>query len=324
MKIGNVELKGNVILAPMAGITNVAYREYMKSFGVALTYTEMVSDCGLIYDNKVTYKYLETSNADHPVAIQIFGGKKETLLEAIRIIETQKIDYDFIDVNLGCPVPKVTKTGAGSSWLKRKDELFEMMSALVKASNKPVTAKIRIGWDETTINVEEIVLTLQNAGVSLIAIHPRTRNQLYSGKANYDRIKNIKSIMNVPLVISGDIFTLDDAINAQSITKADGIMVARGALGNPYLIKQIDHYFKTGERLENPTIYDQINCLLEYSKKLIELKGEYVAIHELRGIAPHFFKGYPNTKQIRLRLATEIEKLSDLEKILQDIKASML
>ena len=324
MKIGSIELNGNVILAPMAGITNVAYREYMKSFGVALTYTEMVSDCGLIYDNKVTYKYLETSKLEHPVAIQIFGGKKESLLEALRIIESQGIDYDLIDVNLGCPVPKVTKTGAGSSWLKRKDELYEMMSALVKASKKPVTAKIRIGWDDATINVEEIVSVLQEAGVSLIAIHPRTRNQLYAGKANYERIKDIKNMMTVPLVISGDIFTLDDAINAQNITKADGIMVARGSLGNPYLIKQIDYFFKTGERLDDPTILDQINYLTEYAKKLISLKGEYVAIHELRGIAPHFFKGFPNTKQIRIRLATEIETYSDLEKILCDIKASML
>lgn len=324
MKIGNIEFQGNVILAPMAGITNIAYREYMKKFGVALTYTEMVSDCGLIYENKVTYKYLEISKSEHPVAIQIFGGKKETLLEALKIIESQKDDYDFIDVNLGCPVPKVTKTGAGSAWLKRKEELFDMISALVKASKKPVTAKIRIGWDDSSINVEEIVLTLQKAGISLIAIHPRTRNQLYSGKANYERIKDIKSIMTVPLVISGDIFTLDDAINAQEMTNADGIMVARGALGNPYLIKQIDHYFKTGEKLSNPTLEDQIRYLNEYALELIKLKGEYVAIHELRGIAPHFFKGYPNTKQIRLRLATEIETFSDLEKILNDIKASML
>ena len=324
MKIGSVALDGNVLLAPMAGITNVAYREYMKRFGVALTYSEMVSDCGLIYDNKVTYKYLETSKIEHPVAIQIFGGKKETLLEALKIIESQNVDYDFIDVNLGCPVPKVTKTGAGSAWLKRKEELYDMMSAVVKASSKPVTAKIRIGWDETSINVEEIVLTLQEAGVALIAIHPRTRNQLYSGKANYERIKDIKSIMTIPLVISGDIFTLEDAINAKNITNADGIMVARGALGNPYLIKQIDHYFKTGERLENPTLINQLDYLKEYAMKLIELKGEYVAIHELRGIAPHFLKGYPNTKQNRLRLATKMETFNDLMKILDDIKASML
>ncbi|MCH5180571.1 MAG: tRNA dihydrouridine synthase DusB [Erysipelotrichales bacterium] len=324
MKIGSIELKGNVILAPMAGITNIAYREYMKKFGVALSYTEMVSDCGLIYENKVTYKYLETSEMERPVAIQIFGGKKDTLLEALKIIENQGIDYDILDVNLGCPVPKVTKTGAGSAWLKRKDELFEMMSMLVKASSKPVTAKIRIGWDDSSINVEEIVLTLQKAGVALIAIHPRTRNQLYSGKANYERIKNIKNIMNIPLVISGDIFTLDDAISAQKITNADGIMVARGALGNPYLIKQIDHFFKTGERLDNPTINDQMNYLEGYAKMLVDLKGEYVAIHELRGIAPHFLKGYPNTKQNRLKLATEMETFSDLKKILEDIKASML
>lgn len=324
MRVAGIELKGNVLLAPMAGITNIAYRDFMKQFGCALTYTEMVSDCGLIYDNKVTYKYLEVSKNEHPVAIQLFGGSKNTLLKALQIIEQRQDNYEFIDVNLGCPVPKVTKTGAGSAWLKRKDELFEMMNSLVKASKKPVTAKIRIGWDETSVNVEEIVKILQDAGVSLIAIHPRTRNQLYAGNANYERIKNIKQIMKVPLVISGDIFSLDDAIKAQKMTNADGIMVARGALGNPYLVTQIDHYFKTGEKLPGATLMQQVNYLLEYSQKLIALKGEFVAIHELRGIAPHFFKGYPNMKQYRLKLATEIETFADLRTILDNIKASML
>lgn len=324
MKVANIELNGNVLLAPMAGITNMAYRDFMKKFGCALTYTEMVSDCGLIYDNKVTYKYLEISQKEHPTAIQLFGGSKETLLKALQIVENRQDDYDFIDVNLGCPVPKVTKTGAGSAWLKRKNELFEMMNSLVKASKKPVTTKIRIGWDDSSINVEEIVKILQDAGVSLIAIHPRTRNQLYAGHANYERIKNIKQIMKVPLVISGDIFTLDDAIRAQKMTNADGIMVARGALGNPYLVTQIDHYFKTGEKLPDVTLGRQIDYLLEYSQKLVELKGEFTAIHELRGIAPHFFKGFANTKQYRLKLATEIETFKDLKTILDNIKASML
>ncbi len=324
MKIGNVEISGNVILAPMAGITNVAYREFMKPFGAALTYTEMVSDCGLIYENKETYKYLQTSPMEHPVAIQIFGGKKESLYQAIKIIESQNIDYDFIDINLGCPVPKVTKTGAGAAWLKRKDELSEMMKLLTRVSQKPVMAKIRIGWDDNSINVEEIVTILQEAGVALITIHPRTRNQLYAGKANYERIKDIKQIMRIPLVISGDIFTLDDAIKAQTITGAEGIMVARGALGNPYLIKQIDYYFKTGKKLNNPTLQDQINYLRLFAHKLVTLKGEYTAIHELRGIAPHFFKGYSNTKKIKLKLSTEIETFNDLEELLKEIQSSML
>lgn len=324
MKVGNIELKSRVLLAPMAGITNVAYRTFMKNFGVGLTFTEMVSDCGLIYENKETYKYLVTSPSEHPVAIQLFGGSKDTILKALKIIELQNIDYDFIDVNLGCPVPKVTKTGAGSAWLKRKDELYDMMSSLVKESKKPVTAKVRIGWDDQSINIEEIVTVLQDAGVSLITIHPRTRNQLYAGNANYERIKNIKSIMRIPLAISGDIFTLDDAIRAQKMTNADFIMVARGALGNPYLITQIDNYFKTGNKIEKATLDDQIKYLREYANSLINLKGEYAAIHELRGIAPHFFKGFPNLKKYRLKLSTEMSTIADLNAILEEIKVNLL
>lgn len=322
MKVGNIELSGVVFLAPMAGVTNLAYREFMKPFGVALTYSEMISDCGLIYGNKETYKYLDTSAYERPVALQIFGGTKETLLKALEIIESQKDDYDFIDVNLGCPVPKVTKTGAGSAWLKREDELFDMMSSLVKASKKPVTAKIRIGWDEQSINVERIATILQDAGVSLIAIHPRTRNQLYSGVANYERIKDIKKILHIPLVISGDIFTLESAIEAQKLTNADGIMVARGAMGNPYLITQIDRYFKTGEILPRISLNQQLEYLKEYANKLIDLKGEDVAIRELRGIAPHFLKGYPNLKKYRVKLTTEMISLNDLLNIIDDIKVN--
>ena len=197
-----------------------------------------------------------------------------------------------------------------------------MMSSLVKTSKKPVTAKIRIGWDEQSINVERIVTILQDAGVSLIAIHPRTRNQLYSGVANYERIKDIKKLLHIPLVISGDIFTLESAIEAQKLTNADGIMVARGAMGNPYLITQIDRYFKTGEILPRISLNQQLEYLKEYANKLIDLKGEDVAIRELRGIAPHFLKGYPNLKKYRVKLTTEMTSLNDLLNIIDDIKVN--
>ena len=313
------KIDSNVILAPMAGITNLAYREFMKPFGVGISYTEMVSDCGLIYKNKETYRYLETSNIDSPLAIQLFGGKKETILEALKIIESKNIDYDYIDVNLGCPVVKVTKTGAGSAWLNRKDELFEMMSSLVNLSSKPVFAKIRIGWDDNHINVEEIVEVLEKAGVSLIAIHPRTRNQLYTGCARYELIKNIKEKMTVPLAISGDIFTLEQAIEYQKMTGADFIMVARGALGNPFLVTQIVTYFKTGEILPSPTLKQNLNYLKEHFEKLISLKGEETATKEMRGIAPHYLKGYPNTKAIRNLLATQMKTYQDFLTIISSL-----
>ena len=323
MKVGNIELSGVVFLAPMAGVTNLAYREFMKPFGVALTYSEMISDCGLIYGNKETYKYLDTSAYERPVALQIFGGSKETLLKALEIIENQKDDYDFIDVNLGCPVPKVTKTGAGSAWLKREDELFDMMSGLVKASKKPVTAKIRIGWDEQSINVERIVTILQDAGVSLIAIHPRTRNQLYSGVANYERIKDIKKLLHIPLVISGDIFTLESAIEAQKLTNADGIMVARGAMGNPYLITQIKEYLSTGTILPSPDINQQMDYLLEHYNALEALKGERVAIMEFRGIGSWYLKGFKGAKEFKVMFSLMKNK-EDLLNIITQIKDNKL
>ncbi|MGM9858453.1 MAG: tRNA dihydrouridine synthase DusB [Bacilli bacterium] len=318
----NKNIESNVILAPMAGITNLAYREFMKKFGVGISYTEMVSDCGLIYKNKETYRYLETSEVDSPLAIQLFGGSKETLLQALKIVEEKNINYDFIDVNLGCPVVKVTKTGAGSAWLNRKEELYDMMSSLVKASLKPVFAKIRIGWDDNHINVYEIIEILQKAKVSLIAIHPRTRNQLYTGNARYELIKNIKEKMTVPLAISGDIFTLEQAIEYQKMTGADFIMVARGALGNPFLVTQISTYFKTGEILPSPTLKQNLNYLKEHFEKLISLKGEETATKEMRGIAPHYLKGYPNTKSIRNLLATQMKTYQDFLSIISSLNES--
>lgn len=317
-KIGNIEIDGHVVLGPMAGYTNVAFRKFNKKFGVSVVYTEMVSDCGLIYRNKETYRYLEIDKDEHPVGIQLFGGSKETLLQALKIVEDGGYEYEFIDVNLGCPVPKVTKTGAGSSWLKRKDELYEMMKALVDASKKPVTAKIRLGWDLTTINFKEIVEVLEKAGVSMIAIHSRTKSELYSGKAHHDLLIGLKEKMSVPLVVSGDVFTLEDAIKIKETTNADAIMVARGALGNPYLITQIEHYFKYGEKLPSPELKQNIEYMIEHYEMLKQLKGEYVAIKEMRGIAPHYLKGYPNTKQLRVKLSTMINNEQEFYSIIND------
>lgn len=318
-KIGDIEINGQVVLGPMAGYTNIAFRTFNKPFGVAVSYTEMVSDCGLIYKNKETYRYLEIDKNEGPVGIQLFGASKETLLDALKIVEEGNYIYDFIDVNLGCPVPKVTKTGAGSAWLKRKEELYEMMSALVKNSKKPVTAKIRLGWDLNSINFMEVIELLQKAGVAMIALHSRTRSELYSGKAHHDMLVGLKEKMSVPLVVSGDIFTLEDAIRVKELTSADAIMVARGALGNPYLITQIDYYFKKGEKLPSPSLKQNVEYMLEHYKALKELKGEYTAIKEMRGIAPFYLKGYPNTKNLRIKLSTSIQNEEEFYSILEDI-----
>ncbi|MCX5775471.1 MAG: tRNA dihydrouridine synthase DusB [Firmicutes bacterium] len=318
-KIGSVKVQGRVVLAPMAGYTNLAYREFMKPFGVALTYTEMISDCGLVYKNQETYRYLATSEKERPIGIQLFGGRTSTLVKAIEIIESMHLTYDLLDINLGCPMPKVTKTGAGSAWLKRPEELYETMKAVVTASSKPVTAKIRIGWDSTSINVMEVIAALEKAGVSMIAVHARTTKQIYSGKPNYELLKNLRDKMSVPLVISGDIFTLDDAINALEITKAEAVMVARGALGNPWLVTQINEYLKTGVRLPDATLVEQIGYLKSFALKLVALKGENLAIRELKGIATHFLIGFPGMKPVKVALTTKMTTLRDLYAILDEI-----
>lgn len=319
-KIGDIEIYSPVVLGPMAGITSQAYRLFMKSFGVGLSFTEMVSDCGLFYGNQNTFSYLPTYETDRPVGIQIFGSKLENAQKAIEIIQKANIPYDFIDLNFGCPVPKVTKTGAGSSWLKKPQKLEEYVSKIVTFSTKPVTAKIRLGWNDKTINFFNVVEHLEKAGVSAITIHGRTTEQMYAGTANWEALQGLKEKMKVPLIISGDIFTLEAAIEAMNITKADAIMVARGAVGNPHLVRQIATFFETGVRLPNATLQEQITYLRQFADLLIQEKGEKQAIMILRGIAPKFFNGYPGMKPIKGSLTTNIDSRSDFETILESIK----
>ena len=314
MRIGDLEINGKVILGPMAGITTLAYREFMKPFGVALSYSEMISDCGIAYENKRTYEYLKTSELDSPVGLQLFGFDIKNTAKAIEIVQNEAI-YDVLDINLGCPVHKVTKTGAGSSWLRNIDGLRDYMHEVCRISTKPVTAKIRLGWDENSINVFEVSKTLEEVGVKAVTVHCRTKEQGYSGEANYHTISGLKETLSIPLIVSGDIFTLDDAIKCVNETNADGVMVARGGVGNPYLITQIDHYFKTGEKLPSPTVRDQLAYARSYASMLIRMKGEEMAIRELKGILPHFFSGFPGYKKIRLSLTTNMSNEKEMEAI---------
>jgi len=311
----NIIVKGPVVLAPMAGITTLAYRGFMKKFGVDLFYTEMVSDCGIIYDSKNTKKYLLIDKREHPIGVQLFGGEAQTLVKAIHKLEKMDIDYDFLDINLGCPMPKVTKTGAGAAWLKRPEQLEDMMRQVVNASSKPVSAKIRIGSDEDKINFLDIVTRLERAGVSMIAIHTRTTKQIYSGPARHQIIKDLGLKMKVPLVISGDIDSIEHAQFALDMTKASAVMVARGGLGRPGFIKQLHQYFKDGTTLPDATIRNQLRYLRQFAKKLISLKGEDVAMRELRGIGVHFLNGYPGMKKFKAMIS-QINTLNDLDAIL--------
>lgn len=318
-KIANLEIESHVVLGPMAGVTSEAYRKFLKPFGVGLSFTEMVSDCGLFYGNENTLAYLPTQNTDRPVGIQLFGSKIENMQKAIEIIQKANIPYDFIDLNFGCPVPKVTKTGAGSSWLKKPQKIGEYVSQIVALSSKPVTAKIRLGWNDELVNFTQVVEQLEKAGVSAITIHARTTEQMYTGKADWNALAGLKMQMKIPLIISGDIFSLDDAIKALEVTKADAVMVARGAMGKPRLVEQIDKYLRTGVRLPDATLFEQIEYLRKYAELLIEEKGERQAMMILRGIAPRFFNGYPGMKGLKSILSTNLVTKADLDTILSQI-----
>lgn len=318
-KIGNLSVDGKVVLAPMAGITSVGYREFMSPFGVSLCVTEMVSDMGLIYGNDETKEYLSFDKSDIPTGVQLFGYNPINIAKGAQIAIKMNKNIDFFDINMGCPVPKVTKTGAGSSLMRNPKLCGDIVREIKKVTDIPVTAKIRLGWDDKSVNFLEVINELEKAGVDAIGIHARTRSELYSGQPHYDLLKDLQKQMCVPLIISGNIFTLEEAIEAQNLTGAEGIMVARGGMGNPFLIKQINHYFRTGEKLANPSIEQQKQWCLELGQALVKTMGELRAMRVYRSIAPKFFNGFPGAKTIKVRLATELTDLDSLKAILNSI-----
>ena len=292
-KFGNLEIQGKVVLAPMAGYTFTSYREFMNKFGVSLCYTEMVSVMGLIYGNQETFDYIKFPKSEVPTGVQLFGDDPEKFIEAVKICESYNPNIDFYDVNMGCPVLKVTKTGAGSALLKDPAKCGEIIRAIKSATNKPVSAKIRLGWDKNSINFLEVIEELEKAGIDLIAIHARTTKDLYIGTPKYELIKDLRDKMHVPLVVSGNIYTPEDAINALSITKADAVMVARGGVGNPRLITNINNIINDKE-IKEPSLKQQIRYCKELAKAICEEKGEIVGIRIFRSMGSKFFNGFPN------------------------------
>jgi nifR3 family TIM-barrel protein len=319
-RVGETKIKSKVILAPMAGFTSYAYRKFMAPFGVGLFYTEMVSDAGYLYNNKETIKYLPQEDDVRPLALQLFGGKEEQLISAIEKLEKSDYKYDILDINLACPMPKVTRNNGGAAWLRKEEELLSMLEKVVKVSTRPVSVKLRIGWDENSINIRNLLPKIEKVGVSLIAVHLRTAKQMYTLKARYDLAANLGDLVQIPLIISGDIYTLEDAINALEITKADGVMVARGGLGNPHLIRQIDQYFKTGKVLPPSTLDKQLEYLEQLALLLVEEKGEQTGISCFRGIGPHFLKGFPGLKKYRIELTQNCKKIDDILNLIKRIK----
>ena len=320
LKIGNLEIKGKVMLAPMAGVTSSGYRDFMIPFGVDICVTEMVSDMGLIYGNDETSNYIHFDKTICPTGVQLFGHDPESIKKAAEIALNANPNIDFFDVNMGCPVPKVTKTGAGSALMQNPKLCGDIIRAIKSVTDKPVTAKIRLGWDEKNINYLAVIKELEEAGVDLIGIHARTRKELYMGTPHYEMIKNLRKKMSVPLAVSGNIYTLDDAIKALEIAGADLVMVARGGMGNPFLITQIKQYYENGERLLTPSLDEQIKYCLSLADYLIQEKGEKRAMMVYRAIAPKFFMGFPNAKILRSRLAQELTSKNNLIKIIEEYR----
>ena len=316
-KIGNIEVKGKVILAPMAGYSSYAYRHFMSDFDIDLCVTEMVSDMGLIYGNKETLSYINFPKEKVPTGVQLFGHDVESLKKALLLVEKYNPNVAFYDVNMGCPVPKVVDTGAGSALMKNPKLCGDIIRGLKSVTDKPVTAKIRLGWDKNSINFFEVIKELEEAGVDMIAIHARTRKELYSGEPHWDLLKDLRSQMKVPLVVSGNIFTVDDAINALNITGADAVMVARGTVGNPTLARNINRYYR-GEELEETSLEKQIQYCKDLAKLFVEEKGETIAMRVYKSIGPQFFSGYKNVKKLKNRICLETEKYEDLVKILDE------
>ena len=321
-KLGEFNIKGKVVLAPMAGYTSEGYRKYLNSFGVDICVTEMVSDMGLIYKNKETETYVKFEKDSALTGVQLFGYNPENLAKAATLALDLNPNIDFFDINMGCPVPKVTKTGAGSSLILHPSLCGDIVRAIKKVTDKPVTAKIRLGYNE--VNFKSVISELEKAGVSAIGIHARTRKELYSGEPHFDLLKDLRKEMNVPLIVSGNIYTLDDAIKALDLTGAEAVMVARGGVGNPFLIKQIQTYYATGERLPNPSFLEQCNYCLELAKSMIEEKGELTAMRIYRSIAPKFFSGFANSRILRTVLATSLTDYASLVRILEESKQEFL
>lgn len=301
MKIGNIEFKNNVFLAPMAGVTDISFRGLCKEQGCGLVYTEMVSAKALYYGSDNTKKLLRISEEEKPVAVQIFGNDPDIMAKVVEENFNSRDDICIVDVNMGCPAPKIVKNGEGSALMKDPKLAAEIIKKLKKISSKPVTAKFRRGFDDDNLNAVEFALALEDAGVDAIAIHGRTRKQMYEGKADWNIIKEIKEKVNIPVIGNGDVFTPEDALNMKKLTNCDAIMVARGSMGNPWIFKQIQRVLE-GKELKKITPEEKIDMCIRHYELAIKNDGYHKAIREMRKHASWYIKGLPNCTELRNKM----------------------
>ncbi|PLR78910.1 tRNA dihydrouridine synthase DusB [Bacillus sp. V3-13] len=298
LKIGDITMKNPVVLAPMAGVCNSAFRLTVKEFGAGLVCAEMVSDKGIVFQNEKTMDMLYIDEREKPLSLQIFGGEKETLVQAAKYVD-RNTNADIIDINMGCPVPKITKCDAGAKWLLDPNKIYEMVSAVVDAVEKPVTVKMRIGWDEEHIYAVKNAQAVERAGGKAVAVHGRTRVQMYEGTANWDIIREVKQSVNIPVIGNGDVQTPQDAKRMLEETGVDGVMIGRAALGNPWMIYRTVNYLETGELMDEPSVREKIDVCLLHLDRLIALKNEDIAVREMRKHAAWYLKGIRGNARVR-------------------------
>lgn len=315
MKLGSITTSNNVFLAPMAGITDYPFRKICKAFGAGMMTTEMVSAKGLLYENIKTSELLFVEDKEHPIGAQLFGSDSHILSEMAKRVE--ETDVDFIDINMGCPAPKITKNGEGSALMKHPERIGEIVYAVSHAIEKPLTIKIRKGYDEQHINAVEVAKIIEQAGASAIALHGRTREQFYTGSADWNIIKEVKQALRIPLVGNGDIRTPEDAKRMIDETGCDAVLIARGAMGNPWIFKRTVHYLETGELLPEPTFEERVPIILEHARALVAYKGEYIGIREMRSHLGHYVRGIRGATQLRKQLM-QVETVTDIEKLLDN------
>lgn len=314
MKIGNVELGGRVFLAPMAGVTDLAFRLICKEKGCDLLYTEMINAKALCYDDEKTKKMLNIRDEEHPISVQIFGSDPDYMGRATEILN--EYPNEILDINMGCPAPKVVKNGDGSALMKNPKLAGEVLKAVVNNSIKPVTLKIRKGWDDNSINALEIAKIAEDAGISAIAVHGRTREQYYSGVADWDIIKQVKETVKIPVIGNGDVFDIKAAIKMLDKTGCDAIMIGRGSQGNPWIFNQINSYLDSGIIVPEPSVEEKISTAINHLNLALEEDGEYVAVREMRKHIAWYLKGLKKSARLR----DEINKIESYEEVVAKLK----
>ncbi|NLZ80784.1 MAG: tRNA dihydrouridine synthase DusB [Clostridiales bacterium] len=314
LKIGNIEIENNLILAPMAGVTDLPFRLLCKEQGCGLLYSEMVSAKAITYNNKNTFELLKVEEKEHPIALQLFGSEPEIMAEAAKRLEEGP--FDFFDINMGCPVPKVVNNNEGSALMKNPKLAGEIVEAMVKAVKKPVTVKFRTGFTQETINAVPFAKIIEASGASAIAVHGRTRDQYYSGKADWDIIRQVKEAVQIPVIGNGDVNSGKSAKALLDETACDGIMIGRGVKGNPWLFSQIKYYFETGQEKEKPTIEEVREMIYRHGKLQLKVKGEYTGIREMRKHIAWYTTGYPHSAAFRNKV-NSIENMDSLLELLE-------